>query len=77
MPKHNRHIRLFAAMLGLGIMSATGSIRTRHVNREKRPAGAERWASPQCRYHRRLLATTATNLDDWYYDFYDSPDIPC
>lgn len=73
MPKRNRHIRLFAAMLGVGFMSATGVYADQP--RDLRDAGS------QTQNDGRIHNTDITGgfyddrhtVDDWYYDFYDSP----
>jgi len=73
MPKQNRHIRLFAAMLGLGIMSATGVYADQA--REQREAGLQ--GQSDGRVHNADITggfyDDRYKLDDWYYDFYDSP----
>ncbi|MGC3976332.1 MAG: hypothetical protein QM771_18400 [Nitrospira sp.] len=73
MPKRNRHNRLFAAMLGLGIMSVTGVYAEQSL--------VQREAVTQTQSDGRVHNADITGgfyddrykLDDWYYDFYDSP----
>ncbi len=74
MPKGKRHIRLFAALLGVGIMSATGAYADQP--REQRAGGSQ--AQRDGRLHNTDIIggfyDDRSNLDDWYYDFYDSPE---
>lgn len=73
MPQRNRHIRLFATMLGIGLMSVTSVYADQP--REQREL------VPQGQSDGRIHNTDITGgfyddrykVDDWYYDFYDSP----
>ncbi|HQR15823.1 MAG TPA: hypothetical protein PKW52_09680 [Nitrospira sp.] len=76
MPKRKRHIQLFVALLGVGIISATGAYADQ--------PGGQRAGELQAQHDSRIHNTDITggfyddhsNPDDWYYDFYDSQDIP-
>ncbi len=75
MPNQNTHIPLLTAMLGIGLLSGT----TLYAEHPRDPGPAERQGNDESRVVPNLDVTGGFyedryKLDDWYYDFYDSPD---
>ncbi len=71
MPKRNRQIRLFATMVGLGILSAPVVQAEQHrdlVSHDQREAQIHNADITGGFYEDRY------KRDNWYYDFYDSPE---
>lgn len=71
MPKRNRQIRLFATMLGLGLLSAPLVQAEQHhdlASQEQREAQIHNADITGGFYEDRY------KRDNWYYDFYDSPE---
>ncbi len=73
MPKRNTHFRVLGTMLGIGMLSATAAYADQPRD--------QREVVPQAQNDGRVHNTDITGgfyedrykLDDWYYDFYDSP----
>lgn len=75
MSRQNRHIHFLGTMLGIGILSATSA----YAEQPREP----REVVSQGQHDGRVHNTDVTGgfyedrykLDDWYYDFYDSPEF--
>lgn len=73
MPKRNTHFRVLGALLGIGMFSAAAAYADQPRD--------QREVVPQAQNDGRVHNTDITGgfyedryqLDDWYYDFYDSP----
>ncbi|ULA67878.1 MAG: exported protein of unknown function [Nitrospira sp.] len=73
MPTQNRHIRLVGTVLGIGLLTATSA----YAEQPREPREVPSQGQADGRVHNTNVTggfyEDRYKLDDWYYDFYDSP----